>query len=108
MRRPTVVERHLHLSGGERSLEHAGDVRRWGVPPDWLSTRATPARRRVWRVMDDSTRFLAIPVGVGLVIGIVVGAIVGGGTAIGLGIAVGIVVGAAVGGLLRAAGKPKS
>lgn len=55
--------------------------------------------------MDDRTRFLAIPVGVGIIIGIVVGAIVGGGMAIGLGIAVGIVVGAAVGGLLRAAGK---
>jgi len=60
------------------------------------------------RVMDDNLRFVAIPVGVGIIIGTVVGAVIGGGTAIGVGIAIGIVVGAAVGGLLRAANKPKS
>ena len=58
--------------------------------------------------MDDNMRFLAIPVGLGIIIGTVVGAIIGGGTAIGVGIAVGIVVGAAVGVLLRAASEPKS
>lgn len=60
------------------------------------------------RVMDDNLRFVAIPVGVGIMIGTVVGAVIGGSMAIGLGIAIGIIVGAAIGGLLRAANKPES
>ena len=70
--------------------------------------RGQEARLNRERVMDDNLRFVAIPVGVGIIIGTVVGAVVGGGTAIGLGITIGIIVGAAVGGLLRAANRPKS